>query len=267
MGTLFDQQPRKYHSVNLSELESEAKLIHAASYVKFVENMNLAPVSYNGYIRFMKTLFFYFIDKEYIKENPFIKFKLKKKTVKKRVTIPRAIRAKIKEYLYNTDREEYWWLTQLTYQLLMRPKESFMLRIRDIDFENRLIILPGEASKNHNERVLAIPQKMFEFFSRYKNEDCDKYIFSTGYMPGFVLKCARDSGKVWDKIRRDLRLPSEYQFYSLKDTAITELSNAGVSPKAIQGLADHHDLSMTAKYDHKMRAFDLLEHTERYLSE
>ena len=38
--------------------------------------------------------------------------------------------------------------------------------------------------------------------------------------------------------------------YSLKDSGITDMLAAGVSPAFVQGQADHSDLSITAVYAH-----------------
>ena len=60
-------------------------------------------------------------------------------------------------------------------------------------------------------------------------------------------------------MRRALSLRPEWQFYSLKDTGITEMLEAGVPPKLVKELADHSSLEMTEKYLHKSSAKKILE--------
>jgi integrase len=54
--------------------------------------------------------------------------------------------------------------------------------------------------------------------------------------------------KVWDKMRRSLKLPQEMQLYSLRDTGINNMLKAGIDPLTVMQAADHHDLSMTTRY-------------------
>jgi integrase len=55
-------------------------------------------------------------------------------------------------------------------------------------------------------------------------------------------------GKAWDRMRTDLKLPKEYQLYSLKDTAINSMLKAGVDDLSVMQAAGHKDLSMTTIY-------------------
>lgn len=60
-------------------------------------------------------------------------------------------------------------------------------------------------------------------------------------------------------MRDSLKMPAAYQFYSLKDTGITEMLEAGVPAKFVKELADHHSLEMTEKYTHRSDAKKILE--------
>jgi len=61
----------------------------------------------------------------------------------------------------------------------------------------------------------------------------------------------KDAGTKWSKLRENLKLPNEYQLYSLRDTAITEMLLSNISAKVVQTHADHHDLTITSGYaDH-----------------
>ena len=49
-------------------------------------------------------------------------------------------------------------------------------------------------------------------------------------------------------LKKDLRLPSEYKFYSLKDTGITDLIKARTDLLSVRDQARHHSLQMTDLY-------------------
>ena len=70
----------------------------------------------------------------------------------------------------------------------------------------------------------------------------------------------RDTGRTWANMREALGFSSCYQFYSLKDTGITEMLEAGVPAKMVQELADHHSLEMTQKYVGKSKSKDIMDH-------
>lgn len=61
-------------------------------------------------------------------------------------------------------------------------------------------------------------------------------------------------------MRTQLNLPMKYQFYSLKDTGITELLERGVPAKYVKDLADHSSLEVTERYMHKTEAKIILKH-------
>lgn len=79
-------------------------------------------------------------------------------------------------------------------------------------------------------------------------------------MPGSELKTSKDTSKTWAQMRTHLNLPMKYQFYSLKDTGITELLEKGVPSKYVKELADHSSLEVTERYMHKTEAKIILKH-------
>lgn len=65
------------------------------------------------------------------------------------------------------------------------------------------------------------------------------FLFSNNIMPGVKQVSRRMLSKHWDKMRKELRIPDEYQFYSLKDTGITDMLNKKVSNLAVRDQARH----------------------------
>lgn len=131
-----------------------------------------------------------------------------------------------------------------------------------LDYNNKMLKIPSFVAKNHNERVLALPDDIYDFLVKYKDLNGDLYIFSTGYNPGKQLIDTRASGRTWSVMRAALQLPMSYQFYSLKDTGITEMLEQGMPAKYVKELADHHSLEMTEKYTHKSSAKKILEYNK-----
>lgn len=220
---------------------------------------NVSAKTYNNYLRFYSTLFLWFKQKEYVPDNPFAGIDRKREDEKIRDVISPADRKRIADYFREHGMFEYLIVMQLCFRLFIRPKEALMLTIGDIDFLNGLIIIPPHIAKNHKERALGVPKEIMSYLLTLRGMDKRMYIFSEGYKPGYVLKTSRDTGRTWSVMREKLKLPASCQFYSLKDTGITEMLEAGVPAKYVKELADHHSLEMTERYTHRSEAKKILE--------
>lgn len=134
------------------------------------------------------------------------------------------------------------------------------MKIRHIDFVEKMLNIPAEVAKNHKPRTIAIPSEIMDYLNLISDRDPEEYIFSDGYLPGREPKTSRHTARTWAKMRKSLQLPPSYQFYSLKDTGITELLESGVPAKYVKELADHHSLAVTERYMHRTSAKIILSH-------
>lgn len=231
----------------------------AARFMRYLEDRESSNKTYNNYLRFMNTLFLYFVKKEWISDNPFSRIEHKRNEEKKRTIIPPDDRKRIVEYYRNSAIPEFEFVMMLCFRCFIRPKEIMMLKIEYVDYDNCLLTIPAEVAKNHHERTVGIPVEIMSYFNTLRLHPKCMYIFSTGYKPGKKMMNTRDVGRTWAIMRRDLKLPTSYQFYSLKDTGITEMLEAGVPAKYVKDLADHHSLEMTERYTHKSDALKILD--------
>lgn len=221
----------------------------------------LSARTYNNYITFLRGLFEWCKHRRWIAENPAQNLKTKRVDEKKRVIIPADIRAQILRY-FEAENPNFVCVMMLCYRLFIRPKEICGLKVKDVDFADGLLTIPADVAKNHKERVLAMPEEIRVFMDSLSDAPKDWYLFSnTSYEAGQRKKPmapTRIDG-TWEAMREALNLPSAYQFYSLKDTGITEMLEAGVPAKFVKELADHHSLAMTERYTHKAEAKKVLE--------
>lgn len=215
--------------------------------------------TYNNYLHHYQTVFNYFIDSDIIKSNPFADIKPRKTDSKIRKIIPKEVRKKILDYYRINNMPEFVVIMNLCYQCLIRPKEIRMLQIKHIDFKEMVIDLPACISKNHHERIVPLRDELKEYLIELKDYAPSWYIFSQGFKPGKKQMAVHAIGKTWVRMRESLGLSSDYQFYSLKDTGITEMLEAGVPAKLVKELADHHSLEMTERYTHKSDPKKILE--------
>ena len=235
----------------------------AQRYMLHVEGRDVSSKTYNNYVRFMGQFFNFCVDKGLAKDNPFSSIKLKRVDEKKRTVIPPEVRSKVMDYLVREKMDGFRLICLLTYHCLIRPKELLMLKVSYISMRNNLIIIPAEVAKNHCERQISMPMEIAILMADHiKSATTDLYLFSDDYKPGKKLLTTRDTGRTWSNMRKAIGLPACYQFYSLKDTGITELLEAGVPAKIVQELADHHSLEMTQKYVGKSKAVDIRKRCE-----
>lgn len=227
---------------------------------EIADNPKIGNRTYNNHLRCLKTLFKFMQDRDFISENPFERLHTKRCDQKVRVIIPKEDRALIKDY-YKKNNPDFYVICQLCYRLFMRPKEILMLKIGMYDPKENILTIPAEVSKNHNIRMIALPEEIRDFFSKKTQYPSNWYVFSDpdSFSPGKTLLNTKRIGKVWKEMRDKLKLPASYQFYSLKDTGITEMLEAGVPAKYVKELADHHSLEMTEKYTHRSDAKKILE--------
>lgn len=221
---------------------------------------NLTNRSYNNIAMFLYTLFDFFKQKGYITANPAEGIPRRKVDRKIRVVIPKADRKVIGDWVM-ANAPRYWFVMQMCYRLFIRPSEIVQLRIADIDFNTGMIKIPSTVAKNHGDRVLAVPPDMMDYFRSLDRYPATYYIYADPhtYAPGPRMIRPTRIAETWKRMREETGMPASYQFYSLKDTGITEMLEAGVPAKYVKELADHHSLEMTERYTHRSDAKKILE--------
>ena len=225
----------------------------------FLSDHNCGKKGYNNFVGFCKLMFNYFMRCEYITKNSFSHINCKREDEKVRDVIPPVDRKQIANYFVQNGLTPYLYVMQLCYRCFIRPKEILMLKIGDINVKDRMITIRSDVAKNHNRRTVGVPDEIMEYLLPISRMDPKLYIFSKGFVPGKQLLSSNNISRTWKKMRDELKLPASYQFYSLKDTGITEMLEAGVPAKYVKELADHHSLEMTERYTHKSEAKKILE--------
>ena len=216
--------------------------------------------SWNNKAAFLYLLFDFFVQRGYTGDNPASGLPRLKVDEKQRTVINKADRQRIMEY-FRENCPRFEAVMQLCFRLFIRPKEICMLQIGDIDFDNHLLRIPSQVSKNHKWRVLGLPDCIFNYFLTIRDYPPQWYIFADArtYAPGPKRILPTRISETWKAMREKLKLPGSIQFYSLKDSGITEMLESGVPPKIVKELAAHHSLEMTERYVHESDAKKILE--------
>lgn len=224
--------------------------------IDFMDDRNLvvSARTFNNSILFFKVLFNWMVEHKYIKDNPFMAVKRKPKRLThkvRRLFTPDEFSA-LMSWL-ESNNIPYLVMTLMCYCCFIRPKELSMLRCRDIDLDNQLVRISASIAKNEKDSVRTIPDSMMRYVRLLDLSNPGYYIFGDhrkyDFSPGAKKASSRKFASYWSYvIRPALGFPKELQFYSLKDTGITNMVNSGVPLTSVQQQADHSSLAITSIY-------------------
>ena len=207
-----------------------------------------SPSTYNNHLRFLNIFLIWCKAKNFINTNPAESIKPKTKVQKKREVLADDIKTKVK-----TLREtnfNYYVLCMLTYYCFIRRTEITKLKVSDVHLHQGYILIDGANSKNKKTESVTIPDIFLPdlalHLAKANNSD---YLFSTNnFKAGKEAITPKKISDEWAKFRKLHKFDSKYQFYSLKDTGITDLLNTGIPAIKVRDQARHHDLKITESY-------------------
>ncbi len=192
------------------------------------------------------------VEKGYMSSNPFasLKRKPKKQTHKTRRTFNDD---ELKRLWYFLEQENcgYLLICLFCYCCFMRPKEIVLLKCGDIDIRRQILNVRGAIAKNDNDSQRTIPDTMMKYLLEIDLSHSDWYLFSGkhDFLPGSAKIWSQRISDYWFKnVRPACGFSKDLQFYSLKDTGITNMLGQGVPASFVKQQADHSSLAMTSAY-------------------
>lgn len=238
---------------NIHEMASH--LLNQRTCQRFMDELRDRPKfnnnTYNTYLKKYRACFAWMVDRGYCKENPFEKIKTLKKQEKIRQLIPVDAREIVINHVRTSKHPNYEIVMHLIFTSLIRPSEIERLQVRDVDLKNKCIHIPANKAKTHKDRDAALSDTCIAMLIPLLSKPG---ILPTWYLINSNYECGPEPcyhgmfKKHWMKIRKECGLPDEMQLYSLKDSGITEMLEAGVSINQVKEAAGHADISTTNKY-------------------
>ena len=227
--------------------------------------------SFNNYLTFFRNLFNWMKSKGYTMVNPFddIPKKARRLTVKQRRTFSEDELARLWAYLQGAGAARLA-MCMVCYACLIRPKEIVMLKCGDVDLEKNLIHIDSQVAKNDHESFRTIPDDLARVFRTLNLSVPGHFLFSRSpsrdFSPGPQKEDSREISRWWnDYVRPACGFGKDLQFYSLKDTGITNMLGSGVPINLVQQQADHSSVAMTAIYvgrnpssDDRIKSIDIM---------
>lgn len=209
--------------------------------------------TYNFYLMCMRTFFNFCLSKGFIKESPVKNTKTKSIKEKTRVVLNEKEKAKLA--LLKEENFHFYVFCMTTYYCFIRPNELKKLKVEHVNIEKSYITIPGSISKNRKTENVTIPNIFIEELKEHIGKASkDLFLFGKKFVPG--KQAVTNLFYHWEKVRKEYHFRKEVQFYSLKDTGITDMLNAGVPAIKVRDQARHSDLKITEIYTARNNSAD-----------
>ena len=209
---------------------------------------DVSATTRNNHRTWLSTFCSWLVERKYIDRNPCEDIHMLREKEKKRDALTAAALTRMREYL-NTNNRHFLLACMMEYYTFIRPDELRHIRIGDISVINLEVMVPADVSKNHRERRVGLNKKVVRLMVDLNIFDAPShyYLFGENLKPGPSMTYLNSFRYEWGKMRKALRWPDSYQFYSLKDSGIRDLANAeGVVVARDQ--AGHSDIAVTNRY-------------------
>lgn len=218
---------------------------------------NNSPRTRNNHLNFLKLFCEFILSRGILNENPAIGIAPMKLPTKTRTVFPEAIKTALNKKLLTYD-SGFRVLCMATYYCFIRNSELGKLTVKNLNLKENSIFIPKEISKNKKDEFVTIPTPFLEMLINHlKNANENDFVFSSdNFNPGPKKMPVRKIATAWEKIRTDLNLENKYQFYSLKDTGITDLLNSGIAAIKVRDQARHYDIKITEIYTPRNKSCD-----------
>ncbi len=212
---------------------------------------NNSATTRNNYLGFIKTFCTYLLQNQYININPSegIQALSRRLSKKQRTIIAENDMIRLHDYL-DTKNKYFLLASYVLHYCFIRPKEMSMIKISHLSVKKQTIYIPGDNSKNRKEGVVTLPAKVIRLMIDLNifSHPSDHFLFSDKFMPGEKYRNEKQFRDFWTHfVRKDLKFPANYKFYSLKDTGITNMLRK-YDTITVRDQARHADILMTDTY-------------------
>ena len=206
----------------------------------------------DNYLGWLRLFCNFLIEKQYLKANPCdpISSLGRKKGKKQRTIIPPTDLERLKDFCEKHSKH-YLLACYILYYCFIRPKEMSHIQLKHISVAKGTLFIPENVSKNKKDGVVTIPDAVMKLMIELEvfSNPNEYYLFSDGFYPGANRRDEKQFRDYWgNTVRKKMKFPRQYKFYSLKDTGITELLRDNVDTLSVRDQARHHSLLMTDIY-------------------
>jgi len=181
-----------------------------------------SPKNRNNFRASLSILFTFLEENEYIAENFVSKIPVLKSKPERNRTYTQAQEEELFKYLETNDKQLFLLIKFVSYNFL-RPIEVCRLQIKDINFEERQLVVDA---KNKLQKTKIIPQILFKEIAHLKEANPNHFLFApqgVGYWGTSEVNKRDYWSKRFKKVKEIFNMGSEYGIYSFRHTFITKL--------------------------------------------
>lgn len=139
----------------------------------------------------------------------------------------------------------------LQYFCFIRPGDELLtLKVKQINFSARSILIPKNVAKKRKARSVDIPDQMFEILKEQGINNFGKeiYVFGPFGRPGDRKIGYNTLRERFNKYRERLGLSLSYKWYSFKHTGAGKLLESGATIAEVMNQLGHTDITSTYRY-------------------
>lgn len=218
----------------------------------YIDRENTAQTRDN-YLSWLRQFSTFLLQQQYVRVKPTegVSVLGKKAHKKQRKGIEQSDIIRLRDYLQEYNKY-YLLACYILYYCLIRPKEMSNIKLEHISLKKRTVYVPADISKNRTAGVITLPKKVIYLMldlNIFANPS-EFYLFSKDFMPGMEYVDEKRFRDYWGrKIRKILRFPDCYKFYSLKDSGITSLlRDTNIDKLSVRDQARHSSILITDIY-------------------
>jgi integrase len=188
------------------------------------------------------------MQKGFIQDNPVESFKHMTEKQKFRSAISVTDLNLLQSYLKENDKH-FLLACRMEYYTFIRPGELSNIKIKDLFLKKQQVFITSTISKNRHDGMVGLNDELIKLMIDLDvfSYPSDYYLFGINFKPSEKKADSSIFRHRFQKISKALKFPTNYQFYSLKDSGIRDLANAeGIVVARDQ--ARHSDISTTNRY-------------------
>ena len=213
----------------------------------------LAVKTRDNYVMWLHTFGKYLVGHSFVEQDPTVSLQClgsKFSSKKNRTIIPADQMLRLKGWCENNNRH-FLLACYVLYYCFIRPNEMSYIQIKHISVAKGTVFVPDYSSKNRKDGTVTVPDVVVKLMIDLDvfSHPGDDYLFSKSLLPGPEHHSSKQFTDFWSTyVRKALKFPAEYKFYSLKDTGITDMIKDRTDLLSVRNQARHHSLLMTDIY-------------------
>lgn len=222
--------------------------LHAQMFSDYMVQKGYSGKTHNNKLAVIIALFSLIKKRKVIDFRPFEEV-VRKKVGEGRVTIYDDKQKKIvKQHLIETNHRLYLYV-QFIFYCFVRPKELMLIQVKHLNFKRKELFVPGEAAKNHKNRIVPIKDEFFKLVKdKYEGLDPDFYLFGRGLIPHEINVDRNRASEAHREMLIEIGVDTKHKLYEWKHTGARLFILSGKNPYDLMAYMGHASLDETMGY-------------------